>query len=293
MCSPHAAQSKWVNEEVLQFKRLGRSSRIVYVLVAGEPNADENRDSEDQECLPEACRFKLNKEEGALTTERLDPLAADMRVGHGTLCFAILKLSREFWGFRSTSLCNARGSTPPCISLVVFIFLVIASAVLGGFALESYESKVRAEMVQMFELLPFDRRARNIALMRLTQFQGEWHMLRNWWHSSAHVQKWARTHRIFTRPNRNRGDCARVGLDRKRLPARSRALAERADSAEVNFKFIANGSVDQLGQPLQSRVLSEASELLKQTRLDCIRFERFLRRYAGFPSSPAKNAIRS
>jgi hypothetical protein len=28
ICSPRAAQSRWVNEEVLAFKRLGRSGRI-------------------------------------------------------------------------------------------------------------------------------------------------------------------------------------------------------------------------------------------------------------------------
>jgi len=39
ICSPAAAASRWVNEEILTFKRLGRESRIFCLLVAGEPGA--------------------------------------------------------------------------------------------------------------------------------------------------------------------------------------------------------------------------------------------------------------
>jgi MTH538 TIR-like domain (DUF1863) len=39
ICSPQAAQSKWVNEEILAFKRLGREDRIFCLIVGGEPNA--------------------------------------------------------------------------------------------------------------------------------------------------------------------------------------------------------------------------------------------------------------
>ena len=37
ICSPHSAQSRWVNEEVLAFKRLGREDRIFCLIVGGEP----------------------------------------------------------------------------------------------------------------------------------------------------------------------------------------------------------------------------------------------------------------
>ena len=35
ICSPKAAQSRWVNEEILTFKRLGREDRIFCLVVAG------------------------------------------------------------------------------------------------------------------------------------------------------------------------------------------------------------------------------------------------------------------
>jgi len=39
ICSPAAAASHWVNEEVLAYKRMGRAERIFCLIVGGEPNA--------------------------------------------------------------------------------------------------------------------------------------------------------------------------------------------------------------------------------------------------------------
>ena len=39
ICSPAAAKSRWVNEEILAFKRLGREHRIFCLIDAGEPGA--------------------------------------------------------------------------------------------------------------------------------------------------------------------------------------------------------------------------------------------------------------
>ena len=53
LCSPNAAQSKYVNEEVRRFKALGRGDRVIPVIVDGEPGDPE------RECFPPALRFKL------------------------------------------------------------------------------------------------------------------------------------------------------------------------------------------------------------------------------------------
>lgn len=57
ICSPGAAQSRWVNEEILTFKRLGRSDRILALIVDGEPNASDGKPGfeRDQECFPSGC----------------------------------------------------------------------------------------------------------------------------------------------------------------------------------------------------------------------------------------------
>src|SRR6185295_19305060 len=39
VCSPTAARSRWVNEEVRRFKELGRDAKIVCLVVDGEPRA--------------------------------------------------------------------------------------------------------------------------------------------------------------------------------------------------------------------------------------------------------------
>jgi hypothetical protein len=51
------AQSKWVNEEILAFKRLGREDRILCIIVGGEPNASELPGREAEECFPPALRW--------------------------------------------------------------------------------------------------------------------------------------------------------------------------------------------------------------------------------------------
>ena len=80
ICSPQAAKSKWVNEEILAFKRLGREDRILCIIVAGEPNATDMPGREAEECFPPALRFRLGSD-GNLSTARTEPIAADARPG--------------------------------------------------------------------------------------------------------------------------------------------------------------------------------------------------------------------
>lgn len=86
ICSPQAAQSRWVNEEVLAFKRLGRSGRIYCLIVAGEPNAGDAR-----ECFPPALRLEIETD-GELGQRPAEPIAADFRPGKDGKTLARLKL---------------------------------------------------------------------------------------------------------------------------------------------------------------------------------------------------------
>ncbi len=91
ICSPQAAKSKWVNEEILAFKRLRREDRIFCLVVGGEPNATDLPGREDEECFPPALRFKLGPD-GELTDTRTEPIAADARPGKDGKQNAKLKL---------------------------------------------------------------------------------------------------------------------------------------------------------------------------------------------------------
>lgn len=86
ICSPAAARSRWVNEEILFFKRLGRGHRIYCLLVAGEPNSGDER-----ECFPPALRFEIEPD-GALGQRPAEPVAADIRTGTDGRKLARLKL---------------------------------------------------------------------------------------------------------------------------------------------------------------------------------------------------------
>ncbi len=72
ICSPAAARSKWVNEEILTFKRLGGSGRIFCFIIDGEPHG-----AGEIECFPEALRYEWR--DGGLSDVPAEPLAADAR----------------------------------------------------------------------------------------------------------------------------------------------------------------------------------------------------------------------
>jgi WD40 repeat protein len=91
ICSPHAAASRWVDEEVRLFKALGREDRVLCLIVDGEPNASDQPDGGMPECFPRAVRFQVGPD-GQLTGERTEPIAADARPGRDGVQNAKLKL---------------------------------------------------------------------------------------------------------------------------------------------------------------------------------------------------------
>lgn len=72
ICSPAAAKSTYVNEEIRLFKSRHPERPVIPLIVAGKPG-----DSE-LECFPPALRFKLDKD-SQITGEPLEVLAADAR----------------------------------------------------------------------------------------------------------------------------------------------------------------------------------------------------------------------
>lgn len=78
ICSPRAAVSRWVNEEIKLYKNLGREDRVFCLIVDGEPNPP--ADSGLLECFPPILR------------EPAEPIAADAREGKDGKRNALLKL---------------------------------------------------------------------------------------------------------------------------------------------------------------------------------------------------------
>ena len=50
VCSPEAVRSRWVNQEILEFKRLHGDERVLPVIAAGEPFAARTAAREAEEC---------------------------------------------------------------------------------------------------------------------------------------------------------------------------------------------------------------------------------------------------
>jgi tetratricopeptide (TPR) repeat protein len=84
ICSPAAALSRWVNEEVLAFKALGRASRVFCLVVAGEPATGD--------CFPPAIRLVVTQDGVQTDQPAPEPLAADLRTGKDSRADALNKL---------------------------------------------------------------------------------------------------------------------------------------------------------------------------------------------------------
>jgi len=91
ICSPSASRSRWVNEEIAAYRRLGRANRIYCLIVAGEPNASDMPRRQDEECLPPALRY-YEGTDAQTSGPRLEPIAADVRAGGDGRTNAKLKI---------------------------------------------------------------------------------------------------------------------------------------------------------------------------------------------------------
>lgn len=78
LCSPAAARSKWVNEEIRTFKQLRPDGEVLAAILAGEPHATGIPGREAEECFPPALREKYDAR-GRPTGEPAEPIAADLR----------------------------------------------------------------------------------------------------------------------------------------------------------------------------------------------------------------------
>jgi tetratricopeptide (TPR) repeat protein len=93
VCSPAAAKSRWVNEEIRQFRALGHTDRILCMVVDGDPGLKTGEES----CYPPAL---FEGPDGA----KLEPLAADARDWADGKQLAKLKLISALLGVRLDDL---------------------------------------------------------------------------------------------------------------------------------------------------------------------------------------------
>jgi tetratricopeptide (TPR) repeat protein len=97
LCSPAAAQSKWIDKEIACFKRLHREDRILAAIINGEPFASDDPDRAQEECFPYALRVHFDRR-GKPTAQRAEPIAADLREQGDGRKMGLLKLAAGMIG---------------------------------------------------------------------------------------------------------------------------------------------------------------------------------------------------
>ena len=93
ICSPAAAQSRWVKEEIKAFKALGRANRVYALIVDGDPQSTDPA----EQCFPTTL---LTAEDGSTQ----EPLAADIRKWADGKVLGKLKLVAGILGIRLDEL---------------------------------------------------------------------------------------------------------------------------------------------------------------------------------------------
>jgi hypothetical protein len=103
LCSPIAAQSKWVNAEIRKFKELGRGARILPVIVDGTPRRFDAATATDG-ALPPELFADPDGHDAARNAEVSEQLAADLRPQGDGFDFAKLKVVGYLTGVPLTEL---------------------------------------------------------------------------------------------------------------------------------------------------------------------------------------------
>ena len=144
ICSPRAAQSRWTNEEILTYKRLGRSDRIFALIVDGEPGASQSPEIADQECFPPALIHEMGPD-GELTDVRSEPIAADARPGKDPKQAAKLKLLAGMLGVGFDSLRQREVQRRHRRMMVLTTTAFIGMAITSGLAVTAYLARLEAD----------------------------------------------------------------------------------------------------------------------------------------------------
>lgn len=78
LSSPKSAKSTYVQDELRYFKQIGKSSRMMALILSGEPEYGEQ--SSDEQCFPDVLRYKVDENGQILKDKKEEPLAADVRI---------------------------------------------------------------------------------------------------------------------------------------------------------------------------------------------------------------------
>jgi len=162
ICSPKAAVSRYVDQEIKSFKRLGRSDRVLCLIVDGEPGASKNPASGQLEAFPAAVRYQIGTD-GELTDLPVEPLAADARKNKDGRTDAKLKLLAgilevSFDELKQREKERRRRQKIQMVGLVLLVAMVIAAVWWRGYHLAEGQRLIADMRQKAFDSLNIPER---------------------------------------------------------------------------------------------------------------------------------------
>jgi tetratricopeptide (TPR) repeat protein len=136
LCSPHAATSRWVNEEIVRFRELHGSERILAVVLEGTTQGI------TQDCFPPALIWRSTSADGH---QRLEPIAADLRIGGDGRRRAKLKLVAGMLGVGLDELVRRDAQRRLRGWIALTVSSLIALAITGTLATEYFFARNDAQ----------------------------------------------------------------------------------------------------------------------------------------------------
>ncbi len=134
VCSPAAASSRWVNEEVRRFREMGRGDRILALIVDGDPQTTDPANA----CFPETL---VQLDDGS----RTEPLAADVRKYADGKKLSSLKLVAGILGIRLDELRRRDAQRRTRKRIIYSMSVVILASIVGWLAYSAATSRAHAK----------------------------------------------------------------------------------------------------------------------------------------------------
>ena len=144
ICSPAAARSRWVNEEILQYKRFHGEGHVLALVVDGEPYATDTAGREQLECFPHALRYRMGAD-GELTSIPAEPIAADYRRHADGARLANQKLIAGLTGLKLDELVRREAQRRIARATAVASIAVGGMVVTGGLAFYANTLRIEAD----------------------------------------------------------------------------------------------------------------------------------------------------
>ena len=145
ICSSAAARSHWVNEEIIQFKRIHGDNHVLALIVDSEPNASDGESSAALECFPEALRFQMG-EDGQLSDVPAEPIAADYRREGDGARLATQKLIAGLTGLKLDELVRREAQRRIARATTIAAASVAGMVVTGGLAFYANTLRIEANV---------------------------------------------------------------------------------------------------------------------------------------------------